>query len=138
MGAVVYLDTSALIKLLKQEPETRPLTDYLRSIRLDGDVTVSSELAQVELTRVLRRRLRADFREDLVDRLRPGIRFFRMTMSDVRRAGSFPDDRLGTLDAIHLAGALRVQAGRMITYDDELFDAASAHGLAAVRPARES
>jgi uncharacterized protein len=40
-----------------------------------------------------------------------------------------------TLDAIHLASALRIEADELLAYDRRLLAAASEHGLAVSSPA---
>jgi uncharacterized protein len=47
----LYLDSSALVKLVKLEPESGPLRRFLRRHRTDGRVT--SALARVEVVRSL-------------------------------------------------------------------------------------
>lgn len=50
--------------------------------------------------------------------------------SDFRSAGNFDSANLGSLDALHLATALRVQADVMLTRDRSLAAACEAEGLA--------
>jgi hypothetical protein len=47
----LYLDSSAIVKLVQIEPESNALRRYLRRHRADGKVT--SELARVEVVRAV-------------------------------------------------------------------------------------
>jgi uncharacterized protein len=49
-------------------------------------------------------------------------------------AARLADHRLGTLGAIHLASALRVEPDELVAYDRRLLEAAEAVGLHAVSP----
>ena len=132
---MIYFDTSALVKLIRSEPESEPLADWL-----DGRLAspwVTSTLVEIELPRALRRTdpsLLADV---------PGIvaRLARYEIDEVVRgaAAAFPDPNLRSLDAIHLATA-RTIFGRAISafvsYDDRQLDAAMALGLPAISPGR--
>jgi predicted nucleic acid-binding protein len=51
-----------------------------------------------------------------------------------REAGLYPQPGLRSLDALHLAGALGVDASAMLTYDVRLADAARAQGLKVIAP----
>jgi predicted nucleic acid-binding protein len=56
-----------------------------------------------------------------------------VTRGDLLTAGALPG-RLRSNDAIHLAVALRVGADAMLSYDDELANAAAATGLSVQQP----
>lgn len=132
---MLYLDTSALVKLVRREPESDTLADWLDS--QTPAAWVASALIEVELPRALRR----------VDpALLAGVpavvaRIARYEIDDVVRgaAAAFPDPTLRPLDAIHLATAQTV-FGTMLTafvsYDDRLRAAAAALGLPTVAPGR--
>ena len=51
--AIVYLDTSALVKLVAPEPETIALPSRMRS--QSGKTSFSSQLARIELVRTVLR-----------------------------------------------------------------------------------
>src|SRR5690349_3158459 len=127
-----YLDTSAIVKLVRPEAETKAL--FLELSRWPK--RASSALAGVELHRALRR-VDADARE-----LRRGeATLDRLTLVDIgddvlRSASALPDKGLRALDAIHLATALslRRDLGAMVVYDVHLRAAAVAEGLHVISP----
>ena len=129
----IYLDSSALVKLVQREAESDKLRRFLRRHR--SDQLVTSALARVEVVRAVfaggpaaieqaRRQLsRLDqvvLSNDLLD----------------RAATLAPAGQLRSLDAIHLAAAQVV--GRdlraLVTYDRRMADAARALGLAVETP----
>jgi len=50
---MLYLDTSALVKLIRPEPESAALTAWLNARA--GEAAVTSALTEVELPRAIRR-----------------------------------------------------------------------------------
>ena len=128
---VTYLDSSAIVKLAIQEPESAALRRFLRR----RTQIASSALAQTEVARAL-----------LVqgpEAVRRG-RDLLLTVSLIRvndrvlaLAGELLPVELRSLEAIHLATArlLGDDLGRMVTYDERL--AAGARGLK-IRVARPS
>jgi predicted nucleic acid-binding protein len=134
---MLYLDTSAVVKLIRREPETDALADWLD----DHQPTpwVSSTLVEVELPRAVRR---TD--SSLLSRVPAVIaRIARYNIDDVVRAAAaaFPDPELRSLDAIHLATATAIFARSLIAfvcYDQRLLSAAAAVGLPVQSPGTES
>lgn len=130
----LYLDSSALVKLVKEEAESGALRRFLRRHRSDRRVT--SALARVEVVRAVagggpaavahaRRQLarvdHVNVDRDLLDEaatLAPGL-------------------TLRSLDAIHLAAARSIGADlrAVVTYDQRMKDAAVAVGLVVEAPA---
>ena len=133
---MIYLDTSALVKLVRREPESDDLADWL-----DGQAAVpwvSSTLVEVELPRALRRTDAAHAAQA------PAVlaRLARYDIDDVVRsaAAAYPDPELGSLGAIHLATASVIFGDRLtgfIAYDQRLLGAAEALGLPATRPGQQ-
>jgi len=129
---VIYIDTSALVKLLFEEPESLALTDWLT---LRADVPkVSSDLATVELLRTCRR-----IDDDVLDdakRLLGGIDLLPIDHAVVEQAGAISPRELRSLDAIHLASAmsLRAELTDFVAYDSLLCSAATAAGLLVASP----
>lgn len=113
---VIYLDTSALVKVVRPEPETSHLRGWLD--RQAGALLVTSALSEVELPRALRRideedrLLRATelFEDLLIIEIDPELR---------RAAAALADPLLRSLDAIHIASAyeLRPDLTAIVTYD---------------------
>ena len=126
----VYLDTSVILRRLLNEPN--PLPDWGR-----WEAAYSSRLWLTEAQRTVDR-LRLDGRlddEDVV-RLRDECRKVHAALHIVpvdegilARAGDPFPTTVGTLDAIHLATALAIQAGtaldRFLTHDRRLALAAA-------------
>jgi predicted nucleic acid-binding protein len=128
-SAVAYLDTSAFIKLVLDEPESRAL-----DIAIDPFRWTSSALLEVEVTLGVRRRHRAAV--DAVRALLGAVRMIEID-ADIRRAAAGLDDPgLRSLDAIHLATALSLgeHCGAFFAYDERLIAAARAHGLTVTVP----
>ncbi len=129
---MIYVDTSALLKLIKDdEPEGAALERYLDET---DPGLVSSALVAVETRRaVLRQRPNGVPQADL---LLSRVLQLDIEVAVVEKASRLPDPLLRSLDAIHLATALliREDVEALLTYDDRLADAARAHGLAVVSP----
>lgn len=128
--SVVYVDSSALAKLLVQEPETRALSLYLRDRRL-----TTSELAIVEVSRV--ERLAEPERETGATALRllAEVDLIALSRPLLERAAELTSRRVRSLDAIHLASALATDPNAFVAYDRRLLDAATEAGLTVARPA---
>jgi predicted nucleic acid-binding protein len=130
---MIYLDTAALVKLVRREPASDELADWLDERR--GTIAVTSALSEVEVPRALRRS-----EPDLVGAV-PAVlgRIARYEVDDVVRAtaAAYPDPSLRSLDAIHLATAQAVlgdQLTAFVTYDKRLLASATALGLPVAHP----
>jgi uncharacterized protein len=132
---LIYLDTSALLKLIKDDEREGPaLRAYLRTAT-SGPRLVSSTLLTVEARRgVLRTSPRNLPRVDL---LLADVVCVPMSDVVVEEASRLPDPLRRSLDAIHLATALliREDVDALLTYDDRLAAAARAHGIDVAAPA---
>jgi len=131
---VIYLDSSALLKLLHEEPESAALANCL-STHADGPM-VSSELAKVEVLRACRR-----VNPDALPAARgllAQLDLIPLTSDLVDDAADIGEVTLRSLDAIHLASALSIRSdlAGFIAYDLRLGDAAVAVGLTLLRPGR--
>jgi predicted nucleic acid-binding protein len=129
---VIYLDTSALVKLVFQEAESEALAAWLGE-RTDVP-KLSAEVATIELVRTCRRYDEAALaaaRELLV-----GLDLIPLTSNVVEGAAVVGPVELRTLDAIHVASALAV--GDSITwfvaYDQRLLSSAVDNGLQVASP----
>jgi predicted nucleic acid-binding protein len=128
---VAYFDTSALSKLLIQEPESAALRAALDR----WQYIVVSEIGMVELVRSVRR---ADPHvEPNAYRLLRGFALVPLSRSILFRAGRLEPAALRSLDAIHLSSALALRATdvALVTYDHRLGAAARGAGLAVESPA---
>jgi uncharacterized protein len=129
---VIYLDSSALLKLLYEEHESAALEGWL-SARASTPV-VSSELAKVEVIRGCRR-VNAEALPE-ARALLAELDLIPLTRDVVDEAAKMGGSLLSSLDAIHLASALSIRAdiSAFIAYDLGLANAASAAGLESLRP----
>jgi predicted nucleic acid-binding protein len=130
---LAYLDSSALVKLVVVEPESRALIEWLE----EWPQRVSSALALTELPRALGR---AGFGAAGRRRVREVLT--RIALVDVDRrilatAAILEPRTLRTLDAIHLATALSVREDLeiVVTYDRRLRAAAERVQFDVVAPA---
>ena len=128
---VAYLDTSAVVKLLVQEPETAALRR-----RLGGwPRRASAALLRVELLRAVRRaglpRLMEGARRQLAS-----IHLIRLDDDLLERATDIEPATVRSLDAIHLATALSIGSdlAAVVTYDARMSAAAHALGLPVIAP----
>jgi uncharacterized protein len=129
----LYLDSSALVKLVQREAESDALRRFLRRHRADQLVT--SALARVEVVRAVL----AGGPAALAQARRQLSRLDQILLStDVldRAAMLVPGVQLRSLDAIHLAAAQVVgpDLRAVVTYDLRMADAARVLGLAVERP----
>lgn len=139
---MIYLDSSALVKLVHQEAETAHLRQFLaRHVRAPK---VTSALACTELPRAIRRinhgkpgrdELAAEL--ELSRELLQTLRMVEVTRAVLADAASVGDPLLRTLDAIHLVAALRVAKGMtaFVAYDKRLGAQAKELGLPVIAPA---
>jgi hypothetical protein len=130
--SLYYADTSAVIKLLAEEANSRAFAEFYDSDP-DGE-WVSSALLRIELTRAVMRAMPA-----LLPNARDLLLAFSYIAIDddvVEGAMNEPDRGLRSLDAIHLATAriLGPDLDAFITYDDRLGQAAKDAGMVVVSP----
>ncbi len=125
-----YLDSSAIVKLAVEEPESAALRRYLRHRR----PLVTSALARAEVTRALLPYGEVAVRRgsDVLSRLE----LVRINDRILAAAGSLLPAELRTLDALHLATMEQLQAdlGRLITYDERMSAAAKSRGWTVTAP----
>ena len=123
---LVYVDSSALIKLVFEEPESAALADFLRA----WPSRVSSALARIEVTRTV-----AQVKDPVADReaqrVLRGLNLLRLDDEIMTMAASMAPRSLRSLDAIHLASAqsLGQHLAGMVVYDRRLREAARACGI---------
>ena len=129
----LYLDASALVKLVQVEAESAALRRYLK--RHGGDEKATSALSRVEVVRAV---------------LDGGVPAVAKARRQLGRLYVVPLDRalldeaatlgagqsLRSLDAIHLAAAQRLgpDLRSVVTYDHRMHAAADSLGLAVVAP----
>lgn len=132
---MIYLDSAAIVKLIRPERETADLHAWLTAH--PGEPLMSSTLAEIEVPRALRRsdpgRLVA------VPTVLAKINKIEMDTVVRVTAAAYDDPTLRSLDAIHLASAHTLvlegeQLTALVTYDKRLLAAAEAAGLPIASP----
>jgi predicted nucleic acid-binding protein len=128
---MIYLDTSAALKLVLPESETAGLELWIAEHA--GVPRVSSRLLRIEMLRAVARN--APHRAARANIVLSAIAL--LSIDDVAPiAEVIGDSVLRSLDAIHLATAhqLRTELTAFVCYDKRLFDSAQALGLPAAAP----
>jgi predicted nucleic acid-binding protein len=129
---LVYLDSSALVKLVVREAESEALRAWVAA----HPAAVTSALAVTEVRRAV---TRLSPRRGLSDRARlvlDGLALLAVDHDVLERAAGLAPRELRTLDAIHIASALSLGADLLafVSYDDRQRAAARKAGLPLVRP----
>lgn len=131
-GSLLYLDASALVKLVLVEDESAALTAFLAT----WSHLVSSAIVRTEVPRAARAvttdqavRTRAEHVVTAVGLLPAGLGI----LAD---AASLSPPQLRTLDAVHLASALSLgdDLAGMVVYDTRLAEAARLAGITVHSP----
>ena len=108
---MIYLETSALLTWLFDEPHASQIIDTIN----DADLIVTSDLLRIETLRAIKRALHeklitAEQLETLIQTFHDYIEScFRMSMDETVVSGAtmnFPIEPASSLDAIHLSTAL--------------------------------
>lgn len=126
----LYLETSAAVKRLAREAESEALADYLDQLDPD-ERPASSMLLETELRRFA---MRTGVPQTAVSDLLDGVDLVESDRSLFTEAGLLPGSHLRSLDALHIATALRLDASVVVAYDVRLQQAARAVGLATAAP----
>ena len=128
---MVYLDSSALVKLVVREPESRALRAYLRR----EPQRLSCGLVRTEVLRAVRPLGPAAV--ETARRLLRNIDLIRLDETLLDAAGTLEPLNLRSLDAIHLAAAQLVAPvlHAVVTYDRRMADAAASLGFPVASPA---
>lgn len=130
--AAIYLDSSAAVALILDEPGAVALGEFLQL----WSEPVSSALARVETIRAVNR---APTSERRVRALALLARLSLISISNeiVEHAAQLTPAKLRSLDAVHVATALSIPGlGGMVVYDQRLAEAAEANGLQVFMPGR--
>ena len=130
---MLYLDSSALVKLAITEPESAGLLHWL------GEhpdlVRVSSELTRVEVVRIIWRVAPAALPEGYLVTRR--VAEIKLTDEVLRKAAALRPPRLCTTHAVQIASALTIrrELSAFVAYDKRLLAAAKDAGLPTACPA---
>lgn len=132
---LLYLDSSALVKLVRPEAETDALLQFLSG----WPERISSAIARVEVLRAVRRAGAGETAHERAESIFARIGLVRVDEAVLSRAAHLEPLELGSLDAIHVATALSVgeDLGGMICYDARLARAAARSGVATMAPGAE-
>ncbi len=127
---MVYLDASALVKLVVSEPESGALRRFLRS----RPARATCALSRVEVPRAVRH-----YGAQAVTRARRLFQHLDVLRLDdelLDRAAALDPAILRSLDAVHLAAAqtLGSELEAVVTYDARMSEAAALLGVAVAAP----
>lgn len=127
----VYLDTSALGRLVLDEPDATAIGAALAMF----ESIVSSRLLRIELHRL---GLRAHVRAEEIEQWLAGVALVPIDDAILAAAETVSPASVSTLDAIHLATALELSTaqhiGSLMTFDERLAEGAREHGLTVLAP----
>ncbi len=128
---VLYLDASAIVKLVVRESETDALMGYVSETEL-----ITSEIATIEVPRAAHLKTGAEMVMGHAEELL--LRFYIVALDDalLKSAARTRPPELRTLDAIHLASAIRIRdhIDAVVAYDHRLERAAKHSGLRVAAP----
>lgn len=129
--SALYLDSSAFVKLIVAETDSRAVRAFLAG---RGARRVSSALLRTESLRAIRH-----LGPDALATAREGLRRVDLIGIDDRildAAGTLESKVLRTLDAIHLATAMALgdDLEAIVTYDERMVEAARLVGLSTATP----
>jgi hypothetical protein len=134
--ALFYADASALVKLVRDEPESQTLRTFLA----DADL-VSCELVLTEIPRAIRRaaaddrRVKLDILLDRAGELTDAIGLLPLDRALLLAAGGLSEPALRALDAIHVTAAIDLAPlDGFVTYDERQAGAARLAGLRTMSP----
>ncbi|MDR0591681.1 MAG: type II toxin-antitoxin system VapC family toxin [Bifidobacteriaceae bacterium] len=126
---VWYLDTSAALKLILAEAESAALIEALDQAKPE---LASSYLLETEVRRAAHRS--PDFGQAEATSLLDRVVLHEAPPAVFAQAGLLTGATLRSLDAIHLATAINIEASQIVSYDRRLASAARELGLAAAAP----
>ena len=124
-----YLDTSAALKLVLDEAESAALVDLLRHRE---PTLVACLLLETELRRVATRE--ASLSQRVISELLSGVDLYELPPPIFVEAGLLPGPTLRSLDALHLAAAIRLEVEAVITYDVRMAESARSLGMTVLAP----
>lgn len=134
--ALFYADASALVKLVRDEPES----DALRTFLVDAEL-VSCELVLTEVPRAIRRAvaddplLPLDLLLERAGELLDAVALLPLERALLAGAGALAEPALRALDAIHVAAAVALSPlDAFVGYDERQAAAARLAGLRTVSP----
>lgn len=132
-SGLLYLDSSAIVKLVVREPESAALIQFLK----DWPERVSSVFARVDVMRAIRKSTSNESKLHRVSEVLKGINLIALDESILANAATLKPAALRSLDSIHIATAPSISAdlGALVTYDERMVLAADTHGIKVSSPA---
>ncbi len=134
--ALFYADTSAIVKLVRDEPESRALRAFV-----EGAGLVSCELVIVEVPRAIRRaavnapQLPLDLMLTRANEVFEAVGLLPLDRALLQAAGALDEPALRALDAIHIAAALALSpVDGFLSYDERQAAAARLAGMRTMSP----
>lgn len=127
---LLYLDSSALVKLVIEEPESSSLEGHLA----DAPLLATSRVALVEVLRATSLANSSPEVRAAAEHLLASCMLVEVSDDLLRNAVPLTSATIRTLDAIHLASALRLSPDEFVAYDRRLLNAALGHGLTVSSP----
>ena len=124
-----YLDTSAAMKLIVEEAESEALATAIDDAEPE---LVACLLLETELRRAMH--TAAALRQEMASAVLEGVSLYEVPVSLFQEAGLLPGARLRSLDALHLAAAIRLGVDCVVAYDVRMVEAARSLGLRVVSP----
>ncbi len=119
---MIYLDTSALVKLIVQEAETAALRRWLADAE-DRD-HVTSAISRVELMRAAQRTDDTEVLANAQRILTEDLDILSLTDELIKTAETIGPQSLRSLDALHLASAAHIASAltAVVAYDHRLIE----------------
>jgi predicted nucleic acid-binding protein len=127
---LAYLDASALVKLIVDEPESSGLNRWY----VEAERLATSRVGIMETRRASAKR---ECDPSHRDRILSDVEIIELDRRIAGLAADLEPALVRTLDAIHIATAMALvpDLDAFVTYDDRMAEAARALGLPVVRPA---
>jgi len=133
----VYLDSSALLKRVLDEPEAEAFDTAFDGFEQSGASLFSSSLAWLEVSRTIRFRSEAEPPRTIIELIEialSGLEEFAITEQVIDIAQRLGPAAIRSLDAIHLASASLLGADLVCAYDERMLAAAEELGFRTSSP----
>jgi predicted nucleic acid-binding protein len=133
---LLYCDSSALVKLVVNEPESDALESWLAT--QPEPALISSVVARTEVIRAIGRSDPSAVTP--AQELLEAVSVVELDAALADEAAGLQPALMRTIDALHVASALRISEalGVLVSYDDRMLAAAREHGLTAASPGRSA
>ena len=118
------------MKLVIEEPESKALERHLAG----ATVLATSRIALIEVGRATALANPSPEVREEAGLLLSSCMLVDVSDALVRAAAGLATRSVRTLDALHLASALRIEADQLVAYDQRLLEAAAESGLAVASP----